>query len=147
MKIFFVIKGAIMKFGEKLKQQRTLAKYTQTDLANKIGVSLRTIMNYESGSRYPKQREIYDKLADLFGVEKNYFLSEDEEFVLEAEKKYGSRGAKQAKELISEVSGLFAGGELEDEDMDNMMQAIQEAYWIAKKNNRKYIPQKYRKDK
>jgi hypothetical protein len=26
------------------------------------------------------------------------------------------------------------------------MQAMQEAYWEAKKNNRKYVPKKYRKD-
>ena len=136
-----------MKFGEKLKQQRTAAGYTQSELASKLGVSLRTVINYENYDRYPKKREIYSALADLFNVETNYFLSEDEEFVLEATQKYGYRGAKQAQELINEVSGLFAGGEMEEDDMDNMMQAIQEAYWIAKKNNRKYTPKKYREDK
>ena len=33
-----------------------------------------------------------------------------------------------------------------DEDMREMVDAIQEAYLIAKKNNKKYTPKKYRKD-
>lgn len=28
--------------------------------------------------------------------------------------------------------------------MDAMMKAIQEAYWIAKEKNRKFVPKKYR---
>ena len=43
-------------------------------------------------------------------------------------------------------TGLFAGGEMADEDMREMVDAIQEAYLIAKKNNKKYTPKKYRKD-
>ena len=46
---------------------------------------------------------------------------------------------------MAEVTGLFAGGELADEDLDEMMKGIQEAYWIAKENNKKYTPKKYRK--
>lgn len=56
---------------------------------------------------------------------------------------YGSRGKQQAHALIAEVSGLFAGGDIAEEDMDEMMKAIQDAYWIAKENNRKYTPKKY----
>lgn len=33
---------------------------------------------------------------------------------------------------------LFAGGELDQDDMDEMMKAIQDAYWIAKEKNKKY---------
>lgn len=41
---------------------------------------------------------------------------------------------------------ILAGGEMADEDMREMVDAIQEAYLIAKKNNKKYTPKKYRKD-
>ena len=47
---------------------------------------------------------------------------------------------------MEEVSGLFAGGNIADEDLDEMMRGIQEAYWIAKEKNKKYTPKKYRKD-
>ena len=36
------------------------------------------------------------------------------------------------------LTGLFSGGELAEEDMDELMLAIQKAYEIAKENNRKY---------
>ena len=68
------------------------------------------------------------------------------EHIADVEDNYGHRGAKQAKELLAEVTGLFAGGEMADEDMREMVDAIQEAYLIAKKNNKKYTPKKYRKD-
>lgn len=32
---------------------------------------------------------------------------------------------------------------MEEEDMDEVMQAIQEAYWEAKKKNRKHVNKKY----
>ena len=48
---------------------------------------------------------------------------------------------------MSQVNGLFAGGEMAEEDMDEMMLAIQEAYWLAKKKNRKYMPKKFVEDK
>lgn len=82
----------------------------------------------------------------MFHTEENYFLNEDEDFLLTAVEKYGSKGAKQARELMEEVSGLFAGGNIADEDLDEMMRGIQEAYWIAKEKNKKYTPKKYRKD-
>lgn len=135
-----------MKFCEKLKEARTRAGLKQEELAKALGVSLRTITNYESGERYPKKREIYYKLAELFHTEENYFLNEDEDFLLTAAEKYGSKGAKQARELMEEISGLFAGGNIADEDLDEMMRGIQEAYWIAKEKNKKYTPKKYRKD-
>lgn len=135
-----------MKFCEKLKEARTRAGLKQEELAKALGVSLRTITNYESGERYPKKREIYYKLAELFHTEENYFLNEDEDFLLTAVEKYGSKGAKQARELMEEVSGLFAGGNIADEDLDEMMRGIQEAYWIAKEKNKKYTPKKYRID-
>ena len=119
---------------------------TQDEFAKAIGVSLRTITNYETGERYPKKRETYYRMAEVLKVDVNYLLTDDEEFLLEAEAKYGSKGVRQAKALVAEVSGLFAGGELADEDLDEMMKGIQEAYWIAKEKNKKYTPKKYRKD-
>ena len=50
------------------------------------------------------------------------------------------------KQLTEEVTGLFAGGEMAQEDMDVMMKAIQDAYWIAKEKNKKYTPKKYRSE-
>lgn len=135
-----------MTFGEKVKNERNRLGLDQDELAKKIGVTRRVISSYENDSSRPRGTERYKKLAEALGVNINYLLSEDEAFIADVEDNYGHRGAKQAKELLAEVTGLFAGGEMADEDMREMVDAIQEAYLIAKKNNKKYTPKKYRKD-
>lgn len=135
-----------MTFGEKVKNERNRLGLNQDELAKKIGVTRRVISSYENDSSRPRGTERYKKLAEALGVNINYLLSEDEAFIADVEDNYGHRGAKQAKELLAEVTGLFAGGEMADEDMREMIDAIQEAYLIAKKNNKKYTPKKYRKD-
>ena len=135
-----------MTFGEKVRNERNRLGLSQDELAEKIGVTRRVISSYENDSSCPRGTERYNKLADALGVNINYLLSEDEAFIANVEDNYGRRGAKQAKELLAEVTGLFAGGEMADEDMREMVDAIQEAYLIAKKKNKKYTPKKYRKD-
>jgi len=136
-----------MTFGEKVKAERTKLGLNQDELAEKIGVTRRVICSYENDKSRPRGMDRYKKLAEALNLNLNYLLSEDEAFVANAEDKYGHRGARQAKELVEEVTGLFAGGEMAEEDMDVMMKAIQDAYWIAKENNKKYTPKKYRSEK
>ena len=85
-------------------------------------------------------------MAEMFGVDRNYLLTEDEEFVTEASDRYGRRGRQQAEALVAELSGLFAGGELSDSDRDAVMIALQKAYFECKEDNKKYTPKKYKKD-
>lgn len=40
--------------------------------------------------------------------------------------------------------GLMAGGELPDEDKATILDAMQEAFYMAKLENKKYTPKKYR---
>lgn len=135
-----------MTFGEKVKTLRTTKKMSQAQLAQELGVALRTVSGWENQNRYPKKRELYQNLADILGCDISYLMSEEESFITEASEQYGSRGAKQAQQLTEEVTGLFAGGEMAQEDMDVMMKAIQDAYWIAKEKNKKYTPKKYRSE-
>lgn len=129
-----------MKFCDKLKKLRTENKLSQANLAQTIGVSTRTVQNYETANMYPKSREIYKKLASALNIDINYLLTEDEEFITEAQSRYGTHGKKDALELVSQLAGMFAGGELSEEARDEAMQALQNAYWAAKKENKKYIP-------
>lgn len=122
-----------MKFSDKIRALRKHQNLTQQELAKKLNVTLRTVANYESGVSYPKKRDMYKELADALKVNTNYLLTEDEEFILQAKEQYGSGSARQAKILISELTALFSGGKLDEEDKDEMMKAIQEAYWISKK--------------
>ncbi len=126
-----------MNFNEKLKALRESRGLTQQQLADKSKISSRMIQKYEAGTSMPRF-EAAKKIADALEISVSELLGDKETLIAEAGSKYGSRGAKQAKELMDEVTGLFAGGEMSDEDMDVMMKAIQDAYWIAKKNNKKY---------
>ena len=132
-----------MNFGEKVRLLRTGAHMSQSDLAAELGVSTRTVQSYEKGQSYPKQRSIYAKLASLFNVEQNYLLTESEAFVASAGGQYGSRGRRDAQELLKELTGLFAGGEMAEEDMDSMMYEVQKAYIAAKEANKRFTPKKY----
>ena len=125
-----------MKFAEKLKKLRSEKGLTQQGVATAAGITKRTYASYETDGRYPRDREVYGKLAAVLGCETNYLMTEQ----------YGSRGKKQAEELVNELAGMFAGGELSDDDMDGVMIALQKAYFKCKEDNKKYTPKKYRKE-
>lgn len=127
-----------MTFGEKLKQLRTAHNETQEDVAKAIGITKRAYSAYELNDVRPRSKERLKKIADHFDVDINYLYMENELFVEAAKERYGTRGAQQAKALTNELAGMFAGGELTDEDKDAVMQALQRAYWTAKEENKKY---------
>lgn len=135
-----------MLFGDRIKELRSLADMSQQELANRTGLSLRSIQNYESNQRYPKDVAILNKLCAALGTTIEELMKEEDQFILEAASKFGSRGKNDAEKLIEEVGGLFAGGELNEEDKDKVFRAITEMYWKAKDNNKKYTPKKYKKN-
>jgi transcriptional regulator with XRE-family HTH domain len=132
-----------MKFGDKLREQRKKAGLTQGELALEIGVTMRTLANYENGSRHPQNRSVYYKLADFFEVDVNYFLTEDEEFLALAAEGYGTKGLNQAKLILAQTAALFAGGELSEEDQKSFQLEMQALFFESKDLARaKFAPQK-----
>ena len=127
-----------MGFKERLKEKRLEANLTQVQLAEKISVTARTIQNYELGTRKPTKFEVVEKLAEALNTTAEYLLGQGGMLVLAAQEQGGSKAAKDIDELVSEVSGMFAGGHLSDEALDGAMQALNKAYWIAKEKNKKY---------
>ena len=132
-----------MKFGEKLRLARKRKKMTQEELAVQVGVSKRTIVNYESGEIYPKGRAMYTNLANVLDLEPSYLLSEDEEFILGVSEMYGVRGRMQARRLIDQVSAMFSGGELDDDDKLAFVHQVQELYLESKEYSKRFTPKKY----
>lgn len=134
-----------MTFGEKLKTLRTTKKMSQAQLAQELGVALRTVSGWENQNRYPKKRELYQSLADILGCDISYLMSEEESFITEASEQYGSRGAKQAQQILEQAAAMFAGGELSDEDKTAFMDEIQMLYLDSKQRAKKFTPKKYLK--
>ena len=136
-----------MKFGEKLREQRNKAGLSQEELGKAVGMTRRTLINYESGNSYPQDRNVYFKLAEYFKVDVNYFLTEDEEFLTLAAETYGRRGQEQANHILAQASALFAGGELSEVDQLAFLHSMQSMFLESKKIARdKFTPKKYRAD-
>jgi transcriptional regulator with XRE-family HTH domain len=136
-----------MKFGEKLREQRKARNLTQVELAETLGIARRTLISYETGTRYPHDRSVYSKFADFFSIDVNYFLTEDEEFLTEAAERFGRRGAAQAKSILEQTAAMFAGGELSDKDKAAFERDMKKLFLDSKERAReKFTPKKY-KDK
>ena len=63
-----------MVFKERLKEKRMEAGLTQVQLAEKAGVTARTIQNYELGNRKPSNMEVIQKIADALNTTTEYLL-------------------------------------------------------------------------
>lgn len=118
---------------------------SQKELADAIGVTNRSVRNWESEGRFPKQYDLYNKLADVLGCTVEYLMSDEAEFVARAEES-GYRRRKSAEKLFAEINGLFASGELAEEDMATFAMAVQEAYFEAKRKNKKKLRRKNNQD-
>ncbi|MBP3270846.1 MAG: helix-turn-helix transcriptional regulator [Ruminococcus sp.] len=122
-----------MTFGEKLRHIRVGMRKTQAEVAAAIGVSSRTIILYEQGQRVPKSEDVYTNLEMYFDVPVRFWKEEsDNDFAEASLYAHGSSGRVQADRLVSEMAGLFAGGKLSEEDADQVMLALQKAYWTVK---------------
>ncbi|NLD16635.1 MAG: helix-turn-helix transcriptional regulator [Tissierellia bacterium] len=133
-----------MNFAQQLKDLRKEKNLTQEELAKKTGISLRTISRYELGETLPRTKKYYEKIAKALEVDDDYFLSQEANFLINARNEFGYKGAKDAEELVNRMIGLMAGGELPDDDKATILDAMQEAFYMAKLENKKYTPKKYR---
>ena len=96
-----------MTFGEKVKSLRTTKNMSQAQLAQELGVALRTVSGWENQNRYPKKHDLYQKLSDILGCDISYLMSEEDSFITEAAEQFGM------KTLVSEKA-----------EMDSMVELI-----------------------
>lgn len=66
-----------IEFGKRIKALRTRNEMTQTDLAEKLGVSKSIISAYEKGNRTPAFETIIN-LSNIFNVPAGIFFSKPE---------------------------------------------------------------------
>ena len=114
-----------MNFAKKLRRLRAMEGMTQSDLAEKLGVSLKTISRYEVDGMRPRSRDIYNQLANLFRVDASYLLVDDDDYKVPVED-------RNYDMLVNGVMGLFAGGTLSDEDKKAVVEAITDSYYKSK---------------
>ena len=134
-----------MLFGEKIRTLRREHGYSQIDLADKLGVSTKSIYNYEKGNLFPKDKNVFKRIAEIFNVSIDYLLSDadeentscdEDEFISSAKNTFGYKGKKEAEILIQKTTALMAGGSLSEEDRDAFFQSITNIYFDAKNKAR-----------
>lgn len=141
-----------MTFGEKLKSVRLTLNLSQSELAEKTGISERSLYTYEQTGILPRSNNLR-KLADALNVSVSYLLDDEETdpkknidhdvFIANSKNRYGYKGAREATELLSRASALFAGGELDDEAKELFFQSLMEVYLDSKQEARnKFSPKK-----
>ena len=107
-----------MKFGEKVRALRIEHHMSQTQLAEEIGVSIRTIGSYEHGYSYPKNRILYDVLARTLHCEVSYLKNEDDDEISMDLKTAGVLDdadlevAEEANELLYKTAQMFRNKEV-----------------------------------
>lgn len=125
-----------MDLAEKLIVLRRKRHLTQKDVAQAIGVTRQTYSNYEVGDHAPRSRKTYQALADFFEVPFDYLCTPKEEFLYQASRSYGRKGLQEARDLVENFAGLFAGGSLSEKDRDAIFRDIEKIYWFTKTKER-----------
>lgn len=133
-----------MTFGEKVKSLRTGRGMSQEQLAAGVGVTMRTVRNWELGGKFPRHQDLYGKLAEVLGCNEAYLKGEQELFLTQAAEEYGDRGQRQAMEFLQSARAMFAGGDLSSDDLDMIGKHFMEMFWEAKENARKFTPDKFK---
>ncbi|MDR0991483.1 MAG: helix-turn-helix domain-containing protein [Ruminococcus sp.] len=118
-----------MEFKDKLKAERERAGLTQKQLAQMVGLTDRTIQNYEHGRGGAARFDHVRALAGALNIK-------TEELVEEIPAK--NSDSEVVAQLVSRMQALFSGGELTDGDKEAAVRAITEAYWESKQINKKY---------
>lgn len=141
--------------GEKIRERRTHLGLTQTELADKIGVTLRTITKYEKQGVMPRGRNLRE-LAKALGVSEIYLANdaiEDETYGLEeapyidsVRDTYGANGANDMQNLLMQTQAMFAGGDIPQADKDKFFQAVMAAYVATKEEaSERFTNKRYKK--
>ncbi len=143
--------------GEKIRDRRIDMKLTQSELADKVEVSLRTINKYEKDVVKPHALNLR-RLCTVLGVSEAYLTDpeiddvtyglEEAPYVNVVRDTYGKKAGMDMQQLLDGVQAMFAGGSTPQEDKDLFFEAVMRAYMETKQDAKaRFTPNKYKQDK
>ena len=100
---------------------------SQQELAQRSGLGINTISNYEKGHTYPQNRSIYVTLADILGTDPNYLRNENELSALEAGTPAGDPSTSE--NIIALAKLIFGSDELTNKEKLTIFRSIQDIFW------------------
>jgi len=131
------------KFAEKLIQLRTEAKLSRAELAEKLGISARAIINYENGERIPFG-DVCGRMAQVFGISTDELLGVENPD-LEMTKAQamaamkainGLKGERRLQFHLDAIQSALAGGELDEDQMQEYALEMTKAAMFAQQRLR-----------
>lgn len=140
--------------GEKIRDLRLRLGLKQSELAEKAGITIRSITNYETDASKPRGLQLR-KICETLNVTEDYLLNpeiddpnygmETASYVNAVRKQYGKKGAMDIKELLEANKAMFAGGDVPQEDKELFFQAVMEAYLLCKQDaHDRFTPKKFK---
>lgn len=138
-----------MSLGIRLKKEREKRKWSQKEVAEKVGITNAVLSNYERDYRDP-DTETLKKLADLYEVETDYLLGRSDfqksnaNLQSKDEKDIAKRMEKIRQDLSEDDGYMLMGEPISEEAKESIMDAMEYAIRQATRINKKYIPKKYR---
>ena len=100
-----------MPFNTKLKNLRLQVKLTQEQFAEKIGITRRIYVDYETGEKYPPVERLI-VIANFFNVSISFLLDEQNEYTI--------------NQIVEETKFLLGKSKLSDSDKETVVKTIQE---------------------
>ena len=64
-----------MTFGEKIEKARTAKNLSRKELAALLDMTVPAIRNWEMNLSRPKQKEVYDKIAEVLDISIDYLIT------------------------------------------------------------------------
>lgn len=86
--------------GVQLKALRKSAKLSQTDLAEKVGITFQQIQKYESGTNRIGASRLWD-FCKLFNVKPGYFFQGVEDYIQTTNKQNTKEGDTSLSEMVA----------------------------------------------
>lgn len=131
----------MLSLGEKIRISRRSADMSQSELANLAGVSVRSVIGYEKDEKHPRQGTLF-LIAKALKVSIKYLSDsncsdpkediEKDQYIVDADEKFGSSGVRDVNSMLEENLALFAGGELSQAEKDIYFEALMTAYVTCK---------------
>ena len=88
-----------MIVGEKIRQQRRIKGFSQSELSRRVGVSLKTVQRWESGERSPRVEEI-QKVAEELDTPVAYLSGETEIVEKPTTSYYDTEDAQRLQQML-----------------------------------------------
>ena len=90
-------------FSKRLKNLRLQNNLTQEQLAQKLDITRRTYIYYETGKKYPSD-DLLNRIANYFNVENSFLMDEEDELIANAQPQGGFSNKIRELRLQNDLS-------------------------------------------